>query len=145
MKRVIACRDGDPCDMDGARDGHCTFGVSMCFGNSDPRYPQCTPTMIQSVEVLSPKAARQGSTLDVFNARQLERVVETLGVEVRRRGKTVAESIAPLGDGLCGPTIQLVTPAPMTAGKKAVRRKVRLRATDVNGRRDTDRFVLVCR
>jgi hypothetical protein len=33
----ITCKDGDACDTDGVADGHCTFSVSLCYNNADPR------------------------------------------------------------------------------------------------------------
>jgi hypothetical protein len=33
----ITCKDGDACDADGVADGHCTFSVSLCYNNADPR------------------------------------------------------------------------------------------------------------
>jgi hypothetical protein len=49
-----------------------------------------------------------------------------------------------MGEGICGPAINLITPAP-EFGKKVVRRKFKIRARGANGELDTDRFVLVCK
>jgi hypothetical protein len=122
----------------GARDGQCTFGVSFCFGNADPRYPRCTPSDIRSIEVLRPKASRSAA------AAEIEQALGALGLEVRRRGRVIAGSMAPVGDSQCSPLVRLVTPAPKAKRKKASLRKIQLRATAVNGRRDKDRFTLAC-
>jgi hypothetical protein len=42
--RVAECTDGDPdCDLDGACDGDCRFGVAACLNQRDPTLPNCTP------------------------------------------------------------------------------------------------------
>jgi hypothetical protein len=42
--RVAECTDGDPsCDLDGACDGECRFGVAVCLNQNDPALPNCTP------------------------------------------------------------------------------------------------------
>jgi 6-phosphogluconolactonase (cycloisomerase 2 family) len=139
VKSTLRCADGDPaCDMDGARDGQCTFGVSLCFGNSDPRLPRCTASMVESVEVLRPNPVR--STV----ARSLEDALGALGVEVRRRGVVMSAASQSIGNDMCTAVIRLSTPAPKKNRRKVVRRKVRLEARDEGGRRDTDRFVLEC-
>jgi hypothetical protein len=145
IKYVLQCYDGQAeCDADGARDGQCTFTVGLCFGNADPRFPRCNPEAVLGLEVMSPNVSRAPSTLERANAERLEEAIAALGLEVRRRGETIAQSVAPMGEGICGPAIKLVTPAP-EFGKKVVRRKFRVRARAENGRLDTDRFVLVCR
>jgi len=139
VRSTLRCADGDPaCDMDGARDGQCTFGVSLCFGNTDPRLPRCTPSMVESVEVLSPKPGRSAA------ARSLEDALGALGVEVRRRGRVMSAASQSIGNNVCSSVIRLTTPAPKKSRGKVVRQKFRLQARDERGRRDTDRFVLEC-
>jgi hypothetical protein len=146
MKRTIQCLDGSPhCDADGARDGQCTFTMALCFGNPDPRYPTCTPGDIRSIEVMSPRRSRKASAMSTINADRLEETVADLGLEVRRGGVTIAESIAPLGDGICGPAFELVTPAPKRLGAKPVKRKFKIKARGMDGRVDMDRFTLMCK
>ena len=145
IKYVVQCYDGQAeCDADGARDGQCTFTVGLCFGNADPRFPRCNPEDVMGLEVVSPNASSAASIGGRSNAKRLEDAIAALGLEVRRRGETIAQSVAPMGEGICGPAITLVTPAP-EFGKKVVRRKFKIRARGANGRIDTDRFVLVCR
>jgi hypothetical protein len=145
VKPVLSCLDGDlACDLDGARDGQCTFGVSLCFGNADPRYPRCDPTTIQSIEVIRPSQAKRASISSKANAYQLEQALGALGLEVRRRGRKITESVSALGDNRCSPLVRLVAPAPKVSGGRAVRQKFKLRARTTNRRRDTDSFVLAC-
>ncbi len=139
IKSVIRCSDGDAaCDLDGARDGQCTFGVAFCFGNADPRYPKCTPSPISSMEVLKPKATRSTS------AQRIEQALGALGVEVRRRGRVIADATTPVGDSQCSPLVRLVMPAPKTSGGKPLLEKFQLRATAMSGQRDKDQFTLAC-
>ena len=42
--RRVECADGDPsCDLDGACDDSCRFGVSICLNQVDPALPDCRP------------------------------------------------------------------------------------------------------
>jgi cysteine-rich repeat protein len=145
VKDVLRCTDGDPvCDADGARDGKCTFAIAMCFGNADPRFLRCRPKAVASMELLSPLASQSLSAVDAVNARSLEHMMAHMGLEVRREGRMVSPSVAPVGDSICSGGLELVVPAPEKIGGRPVRRKFRLRATSVTGRRDTDRFALAC-
>lgn len=40
--RVLNCRDGDPCDTDGACNDRCTFEAKVCANNVDPNLTECT-------------------------------------------------------------------------------------------------------
>jgi hypothetical protein len=146
VKNVLRCSDGDPaCDLDGARDGQCTFGIAFCFGNTDPRYPRCKPSRVHSVEVVRPSAAKLVSIGNQANGMQLEQAFEALGLEVRRRDRVIADAITPVGDNLCSPLIRLATPAPKVDGGRPRRRRFQFLAQALNGRRDKDRLTLVCR
>jgi hypothetical protein len=47
-KSNLDCEDGDPrCDVDGAANGACTFGVSVCIFQSD--LPACTPQEVTEI------------------------------------------------------------------------------------------------
>jgi hypothetical protein len=143
VKPVLQCSDGDPgCDVDGVRNGTCTFGIAMCFGNADPRLERCSPEHVIAAEVLYPSATR--SAADAGNAARLEEAFATLGLEVRRRGRIVAGQVTPVGANRCSAPVALELPAP-SDGDGATRRRFLVRAETVNGRRDTDRFDLVCR
>ena len=142
---MLNCSDGDlACDLDGARDGRCTFGVAVCFANADPRYPRCTPSTVKRMELLQPKAGRRMSPDTLANVSQFENALSALGLEVRRRGHVIAEGAAPVGNDVCSPLIRLVMPAPKKSGARAIRRKFQLRARSEDRRADTDRFILVC-
>jgi hypothetical protein len=146
VKPVVRCTDGDTlCDLDGARDGKCTVGVALCFGNSDPRYPRCAPDAAQSVEVLWPSAVRKRSTADRDNARRLETMLAAAGLEVRRRDRVISEAVTSLGNDTCTAPIHLVAPAPRTKQQQPVRRVFKLEARGVDGQRDRDRFAVICR
>jgi len=69
---LIACRDGDACDADGAVNQSCTFHVAVCFNNHDPRLPSCVPSDVKLVELLSPRIDRpQNTPADTANAQAL--------------------------------------------------------------------------
>jgi hypothetical protein len=94
------------------------------------------------MDIVRPRAGRKSSGDIQANVEQLERALGALGLEVRRRGRVVADAITPMGHNQCSPLIRLVTPAPKRG--KVVRRKFQLRARDAGKRRDTDRFTLIC-
>jgi len=141
---TLRCSDGQSsCDLDGAKNGQCTFGVAVCLGNDDPRLAGCRPSDMVSLEVLSPSAERGKAALDKQNALALEQGFTTLGVEIRRQGRVFAEA-APATAGVnCSPLVDLVVPAPK--GSKPTRRKFKLRGDASDGRRDLDVLVLECR
>jgi hypothetical protein len=142
LKRTVRCTDGDPaCDLDGAPDGTCSFGLALCFGSADPRYPQCTPLHVRSIEVVGPRPSGHLPADQRRNVEAIEAAVAALGLEVRRGNQVVASELAPVGDGFCGPLVRLTVPAPT---KGAMRRTFKLRGVAMDGRRDTDRIVLAC-
>jgi cysteine-rich repeat protein len=141
---VLRCTDGDPrCDRDRHADHQCTFALSVCLGNSDPRFPRCVPTPIGSLELVSPSPERSRSAMDRENALALERGFGALGTEVRRGGRVIVEGRAATGRDLCGPPVALQVPAPASGGKP-IRRKFKIRGIAGDGRRDLDVFVLEC-
>jgi hypothetical protein len=142
---VLRCADGDAaCDRDGTADGTCTFGVALCLGNNDPRLPLCQPADVLNFEVMSPSPERSKLAGDRTNGLELEKALGSLGLEIRRRGRTLSAAAAPAGPDLCSPLVNLTVPAPAAAGGKPVRRKFRMRAGASDGRRDDDVVVLQC-
>lgn len=145
VRPVLQCRDGDPaCDLDGTLDGTCTFGVSLCLGNTDPRLPRCRPDAVGSIEIVRPRANRSRAFLDRQIAQRLERTAGSLGLEVRRQDRAVTRSVEVVGNDFCTAAVELAVPTPARR-KGAVRRKVVLRAQAEDGRRDRDRVTLICR
>jgi len=145
LSSVLRCADGDPaCDRDGRVDGKCTFGLSACLGNNDPRLSRCQPADVLTFEIMSPHAQRSRSPLDQANALAFEEMLASLGLEVRR-GKTVIAAATGSGvQNVCSPLIELSMPAPAAEGRKPIRRKFRMRTQAGDGRRDADRLVLEC-
>jgi hypothetical protein len=146
LKNELRCTDGDPaCDLDGARNGTCRFGVAPCFANLDPRFPRCTPSSIGSIEVSEPSATTSKSVSGRANAERLEDALASLGLEVVRRGEVLAERTDAVGGNRCAALIALETPAGHALGKKGpFKQKFVLKVQSMTGRRDKDNFVLVC-
>jgi hypothetical protein len=139
---MLRCRDGDPaCDRDGLPNGQCAFGISVCFGNDDPRLPRCLPAPVTRFEVQRPHPRTAQAEADRANALRLEAAVSTLGVTVP--GSAVAAGSTP-DMNACSTFVELVTPAPAPGRKRFSERKLRIRGRAVDGRRDTDTFVLAC-
>lgn len=49
----LTCKDGDACDSDGVADGKCTFSLSICYNNDDPRL-DCSLVGIADLEASDP-------------------------------------------------------------------------------------------
>ena len=144
LKKLLHCQDGDPaCDLDGQKNGMCTFGVVPCLTNSDPRFPKCSVTGPLAFEVMKPRQPN-GMSPDHMNMWALEEELRALGLQIRRHdaiftpGKIVGDS------NLCGTVIPLQVPAP-TASQKRIRRTFRFRTTAGTGKRDRDKFILECK
>lgn len=133
IKRILRCRDGDSaCDEDGAADGWCTFAITICLDNEDPRLPHCRPRGVESLEVRPLNARGNASDLDRTNALRLE--------------TSKPPSTAPLVQlNTCGSLIHLLVPAPRPAQKKAAMRKFKIIGRAADGRRDSDKLGLACR
>jgi hypothetical protein len=141
---TLRCSDGQAsCDLDGAKNGTCTFGVAVCLGNADPRLAKCQPSHMVALEVLSPSAERGKTELDKQNALSLEHSFETMGVEIRRQGQVVTQAASVASAASCSALTELVVPAPK--GAKPTRRKFKLRGDASDGRRDLDTLILECR
>ncbi len=123
----LACADGDPaCDRDGNIDGQCTFGVSVCLANLDPRYAHCTPADVTSVEVTSPSAAKTKG-VDRANALAIEQTLSEMRVEIVRAKKVITPFPPFTGVNRCSPLVDVVVPAP-TGKAKSVRKTIQVRA-----------------
>lgn len=118
----VVCRDGDPCDRDGAANGVCTFAVGLCL-----RVPRtgCTVPALASIQI----AQLGQSTLDPSVQSLLSSAQASLA------GST-AECVGPV-------PIQvplLSTPKGLRPGKK----RLRVRVAATNQKSDTDRLTLRC-
>ncbi len=140
------CTEGDPaCDYDGRADGRCTFRVSLCFNNPDPRLPACAPSDIGTFELAAPrpdaveswKAAAATGVLDA--ARGLASgTVTTEGehANVLRFDPAVGAT------DLCSATFDLAIPLEQGARRKRLR--LRGRAVSTAALRDQDTLLLTC-
>jgi len=67
----LACFEGDPaCDFD-SEPNVCTFQLSLCINNTDPRIPSCLADWIETFEVKSPRFA-SSDPVDASNRAALE-------------------------------------------------------------------------
>jgi hypothetical protein len=114
--RIAECTDGDPtCDLDGACDGGCRFGVAVCLNQHDPSLPNCTPP---------------------FPPTGLLRVQE--------RGRDqVGLRIPDFASSACGAFVSVDTPA--SRRKRTGRRIRTLAISPERPARDRDLLRLVCR
>ncbi|MCW5892298.1 MAG: thrombospondin type 3 repeat-containing protein [bacterium] len=129
VRPILRCLDGDPaCDLDGRADGTCTFAVSLCLANDDPRFPRCTPERPTRIDVR-----------EAADASGLERLRTVTGA-------TLAQASAqPGGSGgwnVCTAPAAIAVPAP--THKRRTRRRIRTDTWDRLERRDRDRLTLEC-
>lgn len=151
-KGTLRCRDGDPqCDRDAAADGRCTFELAVCFGNDDPRLPQCRPVEMESFEVRRPQADRSASADDRANAVRLEDAASSTkasfdpGLAIRRHGKLLTDGISvPSGMNRCTRLVDILVAAPSAEGSRPVTRKLKLIGWSRDGREDVDKLILKC-
>ncbi|HZP43179.1 MAG TPA: thrombospondin type 3 repeat-containing protein [Candidatus Binatia bacterium] len=136
VRNLLRCHDGDPaCDRDATVDGKCTFMVSICVANRDPRFPRCAASDLAKLEVMRPRGLQ--------NAARLEGVASALGLEVVRKGQVVTPGLAFKGKDVCSPISELTIPAPVTLHGR-VRQRFAVRAQAMNGKLDTDHLTLEC-
>lgn len=141
VRRVLRCIDGDPvCDQDKAADGTCTFAVSLCFGNRDPRFGACKASDPRRIDIDEAPDGLAGS--------RLLALASGAGIEARLKGQQVVTPSATAGTTLgarnsCTEPALLQVPAP-TGNARRVRRWIRMTTSDVNGRHDHDRLRLEC-
>jgi hypothetical protein len=141
VRRVLRCIDGDPaCDRDRAADGICTFAVSLCFANDDPRFASCKASDPRRIDILAAPDGLAGS--------RLLALASGAGLEARLRGQQIVTPSATAGTTIgarngCTEPALLQVPAP-TASKGRVRRWIRMDTSDASGRHDRDRLRLEC-
>ncbi len=105
------CRVGDAgCDT-GATPGSCTVPVKVCLSRADARLPKCTPSSIDSVQLLVPDPALGTSLLGA---------VAALGSSTLD-GDTVTFAPSLAGPDVCTDTVAVVLPA---GGKTKLKAKV---------------------
>lgn len=123
--RSAICVDGAACDADGAADGGCTFPLGICINVTDPRLPDCAPSGVPGVELVSVRP-------DTLDLAALVAAADALPVD---------ESGCAFSNGV---RVELRT---LSAGRtRAGKARIRVGTTtdDVHPRRDTDVARLVC-
>lgn len=126
------CTDGDPgCDLDGTRDGVCTFDARLCIRVPDDRIPTCSPDPIEYINIKQPQLPGGSNPLDQHNAQVLANALKALGGQVRS-GSTILQSGPPLtGTDVCTETMNFkVKHPPSGIGRRAFN----VLAKDTSGR-----------
>lgn len=141
------CTDGDPaCDYDGAADGQCSFRLSLCMNNVDPRLTQCAAADVSVFELRRPRpdSVRPGesaaATVLLDAVRSLAPgAASTWG----RHQNVVTYTPAVTNTDECSPAVALVVP--LRNGTKTGKLRIRTRATNALAtRKDSDRLLLRC-
>ncbi|MCW5891156.1 MAG: thrombospondin type 3 repeat-containing protein [bacterium] len=141
VRRVLRCIDGDPvCDRDGTADGSCTFAVSLCFANDDPRLGACRAAEPRRIDILAAPDGLAGA--------RLLALASGAGLEARLKGQQIVTPSATAGTTIgvrntCTEPALVQVPAP-TGRARRVRRWIRTDTSDARGRHDRDRLRLEC-
>jgi hypothetical protein len=139
--RSIRCRDGEACDADGAADGACTFSVSLCINNTDPRLDGCVPSDVQRIEITAPRKTSR---------KLLERAVHVqLATAFGPSGELGITSRSPLANispDHCTAPMDLQVPLNVSASGslRSTRLRVGVKARSSDRRTDNDVIALQC-
>jgi cysteine-rich repeat protein len=148
-ERKIRCHEGDPiCDTDADIANHsCSFPVTLCINNDDPRLPLCDPFEVDSFAVFKPYPDRLKDAADVANLETLEtRAHEDFGITILRGHSPFPAGAPNPARGLCGEPFDFIVPLRVSGSGRAGRgRKVlRARMVQTNGVRDNDTLRFEC-
>jgi hypothetical protein len=121
----LECSDGDPrCDIDQV-PGQCTFRVSLCINNDDPRFPTCAPFPLFSLKIASPDPARPKDTADALNAAALAAAIDLRDQRLNQ----------------CSALVPVVVPA---RGERPGSRRLRAKVVTLAGDRGMAKLKLTC-
>jgi len=142
----VYCRDGAAvCDFDAsAGNQSCTFHVTWCINNTDPRLTKCLAPDIASIEVKRPKPISTDPA-DIANLMVLENQAGGggFGVSVVRDGTTVFTGTSNVTPNLCSAPLNIVVPRPI-GGRGVGKKTLRIRGTTSAGKRFSDTLRLEC-
>lgn len=129
--RSISCHDGDAtCDVDGKVDNQCTFRVSLCINNMDPRLSRCSPSQLDTFEVREPNPNSTRDAADANNVSQLEGAAKRpggFGVTVLRGGAPFSPGVANDTLNLCSGPLDMLVPLagdPLAAATRRLRLRI---------------------
>ena len=150
-KNKFICYEGDPdCDVDPDIDNHsCTFEVSMCINNDDPRLT-CTPSNISVFELKRPNPSHPKDDADAAATALLEGEAGSsggFGVTVVRRNQAVFTGSPNNTPNLCSSLLDVQVPLrnPSIGVYRKGHKTLRVRAVTSFGDVDTDSVRLECR
>jgi hypothetical protein len=145
----LICTEGDPnCDFDPDPTNHsCTFRVTLCINNSDPRLFRCSPVDIATFEVKRPSPTSR-ALADMANVATLEgQAGNGFGVTVVRRGTNVLRGTTNATLNSCsGPLVIVVPLRKLVTGKFVTgRTTLSILTVSSDAQRDRDSLMLQCK
>jgi len=151
-KNSAICFEGDPsCDSDtDLTNARCTFAPQLCINHVDPRYATCTTVGLTAFEVLRPRPSSLDPN-DASNRSVLEGQggsgPDGFGLTVYRKGVVVNVGQPNSILNKCSRQLPIVVPLRRLLSGKLLPGKttLRLRATTVQLKYDTDALTLRCR
>lgn len=147
-RNALVCYEGDPrCDFDpDLTNGSCTFHVSMCINNTDPRLPSCVPSDLAALEVRRPSPWSLVLTDKAIVSALENQAASGFGVTVQRRNTLQSAGTANSTPNLCSNPLNIVVPLKQVNGMfRTSRTMLNVQATSSAGIRDSDSLVLQCR
>jgi cysteine-rich repeat protein len=148
-KNTVVCYEGDPrCDLDPDLTNHsCTVPVALCINNTDPRFPTCTPSFIDTFEVIAPKAT-SADPADTANLAVLEAQLGSagFGTSLARHRRVVTLGTRNATPNMCGDPLGIVVPQRSARGSfQSGTKTLTVQATATRSATDRDSLILQCR
>ncbi|MGH8338651.1 MAG: myxococcus cysteine-rich repeat containing protein, partial [Gammaproteobacteria bacterium] len=148
-KNTVVCTEGDPrCDVDPDLTNHsCTMPVALCINNTDPRFPTCRPSSIDTFDVIAPKSSSTDPA-DVANLAVLDAQLGSAGfgasVSHRRRLVSSGTHISTLNT--CSAPLSITVPLkPIRSAFQTGSKTLTLQARLASNGTDRDSLILQCR
>jgi cysteine-rich repeat protein len=144
------CYEGDlRCDVDPDLDNFsCEVAVLLCINNHDPRFPACSASGVQALEVLKPKPSRPRNTAEAASIAALEAAAaDEFGVAVLRAGALHEAGTPNVAADLCSEPVGLTVPLRLARTGKVSRqrKKFQVQAVAIDNRVDRDSVSVECR
>ncbi len=148
-KNTVVCYEGDPhCDVDADLTNHsCTMPLALCINNTDPRFPACHPSSVNTFDIISPRASG-ADPADVANLAALDAQLGSagFGITVTHSRRLVSLGTSSSTLNMCSAPLNITVPQRSTrsgfqTGNRTLIVQARLTPSGV----DRDSLMLECR
>lgn len=148
-RNTVVCYEGDPrCDLDTDLTNHsCSMPVALCINNTDPRFPTCHPSSVDTFEIISPRST-SADPADAANLAVLDAQLGSsgFGTAVAHGRRVVSNGSRNATLNMCSAPLSITVPLRSTrggfqAGNKTLTVQARMAPSGV----DRDSLMLQCR